>query len=1156
MFETDRDAEAGNRLKTRRLLSAAATAVMVVALLVVSAASADPPPWAHNRSDDPPQAVNHDVSPPLIDIAPAPAPPASDKKEKVPKKGPPVPAPSPSDPVIQSSPGTAAAPALGLGFEGVGQGFSGPAGTFAVSSAPPDTNAAVGPNHVVEIVNQSFAIFNKSGTAIYGPVATNTLWSGFGGGCQANDDGDATVEYDKLANRWIISQFSVSTTPYLQCVAVSTTGDPTGSYYRYSFQYSNFPDYPKLGVWPDAYYTTFNMFRNGQTFVGPEICAYDRAKMMAGQAATQQCFTLGTAYGGLLPSDLDGSTPPPAGSPNYVLGFGTNSLQLWKFHVDWTTPSSSSLSGPTTIPVASFSPACSGGGTCIPQPGTSQRLDSLADRLMYRLAYRNFGDHESLVVNHSVTAGSSVGVRWYELRSPGGTPTVYQQGTYAPDSAYRWMGSIAMDRNGDIAMGYSTSSSSISPGIRYTGRLAGDPLGSMTQGEGVIVNGSGSQTATLSRWGDYTSMAVDPTDDCTFWYANEYLAGNGTFNWHTRIGSFKFAGCGSTTASDFSIAASPASLSVAQGGSGTSTVSTAVTSGSAQTVALSATGQPAVTTVSFSPASVTAGGSSTMTMTVGAGTAPGTYPITVTGTGTSATHTTTVTLTVTAAAASDFSISASPSSLTVAQGANGTSTISTAVTSGSAQSVALSASGQPVGTTVSFSPASVTAGGSSTMTVTVGSGTAPGSYTITVTGTGTSATHSTTVSLTVTAAAASDFSISASPSSLSVAQGGSGSSTISTAVTSGSAQSVALSASGAPAGTTVSFSPASVTAGGSSTMTVTVGAATAAGTYTITVTGTGTSGTHTTTVSLTVTGAPQGVVNGGFESGNLNGWTTSGAFNPVVSTTAHTGSYSARVGSTGAVNGNSTLTQAIAIPSGNSRLTFWYQPHCPDTITYDQIQMQIRNTSGATLATVLNVCSNTGAWTSVSFDTSAFAGQTVVLWFNDHDDGYPTDPTYFLLDDVAVTSYTPVSNVVSNPGFETGNLSSWSTSGAFTPVVSTTPHSGSYSARLGSTSAVNGDSILTQTVAVPIGATTLTYWYQPHCPDTITYDQIQMQIRSTAGATLATVMNVCSNSGAWTQVTFNVAPYAGSTVVLWFNDHDDGYAGDPTYFLLDDVSVS
>ena len=782
----------------------AAVAVALIALVQVVGATAaparslDPPPWAH--SGDSPGAVNHDVSPPLRDLAPAPPPDPSTKKEKEPKKGPPVPAPSASpDPVLQSTPGTAAAPALGVGFEGVGQGFSGPSGTFSVSSAPPDPNAAVGPNNVVEIVNQSFAVFDKSGTPVYGPVATNTLWSGFGGGCQTNDDGDATVEYDKLAGRWIIQQFSVSTTPYLECVAVSTTGDPTGSYARYSFQYANFPDYPKLGVWPDAYYITFNMFRNGTTFVGPEVCAYDRSKMLSGQAATQQCFTQGTSFGGLLPSDLDGSTAPPAGSPNFLLSFATNSLQLWKFHVDWTTPANSTLTGPATISVASFSPACGGGGTCIPQSGTTQQLDSLADRLMYRLAYRNFGDHESLVVDHSVVAGSSVGVRWYELRNPNGTPTVYQQGTYAPDSLYRWMGSAAMDHVGDIALGYSVSSSTSFPGIRYTGRLAGDPLGTMTQGEGTIVNGGGSQSGNnLSRWGDYTSMSVDPSDDCTFWYTNQYIASNGAFNWHTRIGSFKLPGCG---------------------------------------------------------------------------------------------------------AASDFSLAASPSSLSVAQGASGQSTISTAITSGSAQTVSLSASGQPAGTTVSFSPSSVTAGGSSTMTVAVGASTAAGSYTLTVTGTG---------------------------------------------------------SAGA---------------------------------------------THSTSVALTVTAAAPGVANGGFEAGTLAGWSASGVLLPrVVSAPVHSGSYAAQLGAASAYNGNSTLTQTTAIPTGSSRLSFWYQPHCPDTLTYDQIQMQIRSTAGETLATVLNVCSNSGAWTPVSFDTSAYAGQTVVLWFNDHDDGYPTDPTYFLLDDVSLGS--------------------------------------------------------------------------------------------------------------------------------------------------------
>jgi hypothetical protein len=289
---------------------------------------------------------------------------------------------------------------------------------------------------------------------VAGPFEGNSIWAGFGGQCDSSNDGDPIVQYDKIADRWILTQFAVSSTPYLQCVAVSTSSDATGSYNRYAFSFGNdFPDYPKLGVWPDAYYISFNMF-NGNFFAGGRACAFDRSAMLAGTAATQICFQLSTAYGGLLPSDLDGSTAPPAGSPNFFLAFNTNSLDLWKFHANFVTPASSTFTGPTNIPVAAFSEAC-GGGTCIPQAGTNQKLDSLADRLMYRLAYRNFGDHEALVVNHSVTAGTSVGVRWYELRSPNATPTVFQQGTYAPDGFYRWLASMGMDRKGNIAIGYS-----------------------------------------------------------------------------------------------------------------------------------------------------------------------------------------------------------------------------------------------------------------------------------------------------------------------------------------------------------------------------------------------------------------------------------------------------------------------------------------------------------------------------------------------------------------------------------------------------------------------------------------------------------------------------------------------------------------------------
>src|SRR5439155_25921086 len=225
----------------------------------------------------------------------------------------------------------------------------------------------------------------------------------------------------------------------------------------------------------------------------------------------------------LLPASLDGTTQPSAGEPNYQVGLSTsaNNVSYFKFHVDWGVPGNSTLTGPTNLAVNAFSLAC-GGGACIPQSGTTQKLDSLGDRVMNRLAYRNFGDHEALVVTHSITAGSSVGARWYELRVGGGNSlSVFQQGTYAPDSVYRWMGSIAMDRSGDMALGYSVSSSSLRPGIRYTGRLQSDPAGTMPQGEATVITGGGSQTGGLSRWGDYSAMSVDPADDCTFWYAQE-----------------------------------------------------------------------------------------------------------------------------------------------------------------------------------------------------------------------------------------------------------------------------------------------------------------------------------------------------------------------------------------------------------------------------------------------------------------------------------------------------------------------------------------------------------------------------------------------------------------------------------------------------------
>jgi hypothetical protein len=634
------------------------------------------------------------------------------------------------------------APTVGLGFDGLGAGSFG----FSVTGAPPDTNGAVGLTQYVQWVNTSFAVFNKStGALIAGPTAGNQLWAGFGGGCQTNNDGDPIVMYDKIANRWIFAQFSVSSTPDLQCVAVSSTSDATGTFHLYSFQYSNFDDYPKMSVWPDAYYATFNMFSNTtNAFVGADLCAYDRTAMLAGNAATQVCFQQGSSIGGVLPSDFDGTTLPPAGSPNYLMFFGTNNLNLFKFHVNFATPSSSTITGPTAIPVSAFSAVC-GGGTCIPQSGTTNQLDSLADRLMYRLAYRNLGTHESLVVNHSVTAGSSGGVRWYEIQNPNGTPTVAQQSTFAPDAKFRWMGSIAMDKAGDIGLGYSVSSSSSFPSIAFTGRTPTDPTSTM-EAETTIINGTGAQNGTLTRWGDYSAMQVDPSDDCTFWYTTEYLKASGTFNWNTRIANFKFPNCGTGTA-DYSLAASPASLSINQGSSGTSTITVNPVNGFTGSVALAASGLPAGVTAVFTPASTTS--TSSLQLTASSTATTGTATITITGTSGALTHTTTISLTVNSPAAPDFSLSASPASVTVAQGGSGSSTITVNPINSFTGSVALSASGLPAGVTAAFSPTSTTT--TSVLTFTATSTATTGAATVTITGTSGTLTHTTTVTLTVTA---------------------------------------------------------------------------------------------------------------------------------------------------------------------------------------------------------------------------------------------------------------------------------------------------------------------------------------------------------------------------------------------------------------------
>jgi hypothetical protein len=412
------------------------------------------------------------------------------------------------------------------------------------SCAPPDTNGAVGATQYVQWVNAAFAIYNKTtGALISGPTAGNALWSGFAGSCQSSNSGDPIAQYDKVAGRWVMQQPVFSGAPYKMCLAISTTSDATGSYNRYEFDFSNvFPDYPKVGVWPvsgnNAYFLSVRSFLNGSTFQGSQACGMDRTSMLAGSAATMQCKLI-SGQDGVLPQDFDGTTLPPSGADELFANHsGSNKIQFWRMHVDFANPNNTTLSGATGVTVPSFSQAGN-----VPQKGTTTTLDSLAGFTMYRLAYRNFGDHESIVATHSVSVSGRAAVRWYEFRTPS-SPTLFQSGNVKNKKLHYWTGSIAMDKAGNMAVGYSTSSANDFPGITYSGRGTSDNAGKMKKhAGGNTTNGSGSQTSGLTRWGDYSAMSVDPIDDCTMYYTNEYLKTTGSFNWSTKVNSFKFNNC-------------------------------------------------------------------------------------------------------------------------------------------------------------------------------------------------------------------------------------------------------------------------------------------------------------------------------------------------------------------------------------------------------------------------------------------------------------------------------------------------------------------------------------------------------------------------------------------------------------------------------------
>jgi len=592
------------RQRPRKLRLLAAGVLVVAALTPIEPAHAAPATKQFTPTFT--TAAAFDTSKPLRDLAKSASiakatPTSASKDEEVrPDRGQPAAVRSHSgataiqagDAAIQAAAAPQAIPAPMANFEGVSNqdNFN----IFGFRVNPPDPNGEVGPNHYVEMINLVFAVYSKTGTRLLGPVDTGTLWAGFPIDECTEPSGDPIVIYDQFADRWILTQFTTRgidfpnepLNPFYNCVAISTTGDPTGSYFRYAFTTGfNFPDYPKYGVWRDSYLITTREFG----ILDPSVYAIgvyglERNKMIEGDPGARAVSILlkdsevpiNLIGDGLLPPDIDGKSKPKNDAPAPIIGtqddggpYGAtfDALNIWEFDVKWHSTPTASIALKTQLPVAGFDSIFPCGVVpgslppsardCLPQPGItdgSRFLDILSyrQRPIWRLAYRNTGSYETMVTNQSVEALPGLGgTRWYEIRRTNGTYSVHQQGTFAPnDGIHRWMGSIAMDKKGNAALSYSVvNGTNVFPGIRYTGRLAGDPLGQMTLGEGVIINGTASQTHTNSRWGDYTSITVDPVDDCTFWYVNEYYTVEGAASaplgngWQTRIASFRLPQC-------------------------------------------------------------------------------------------------------------------------------------------------------------------------------------------------------------------------------------------------------------------------------------------------------------------------------------------------------------------------------------------------------------------------------------------------------------------------------------------------------------------------------------------------------------------------------------------------------------------------------------
>jgi hypothetical protein len=806
------------------------------------------------------------------------------------------------------------AASIGVSFDGVGLGLAGLGNPpFAIQFDPPDPSGAAGLTQYVQWVNGSLAVFRKTdGLLVMGPVPGNTLWGPLGGPCSQFNTGDPIVLYDKLANRWLLAQLAVvdpAIGPFFECIAVSKTSDATGALALYQFQFVQDPnnppsttnppifnDFPKFGIMPDAYYASYNTFTTADssaTATGERACAYDRNAMLNGDPTIPVCFQLPFISpdidNTILPADLDGTTLPPSGTPGYFLGmdFSTSSILLYRLHVDFTTTANSTIDStssrlvlpPNQPGVDNFSAVCFGlGVNCITQPGTTNTLSAVSDRSGYRFAYRNFGDHEAFVLTHTVQAAfqdtnEPTDVAWWELRKTGAAnPLIFQSDdnfnrVAGPGANInRWLSSVAMDKTGDMLLGYSISAGNdqndstvqIHPSIGLQGRSRTDALGTTTAlnaGE-VVMTGNGSITdAGDSRWGDYSEMTLDPVDDCTFWYTNEYISANTVFlpQWSTRILSVKFPSCVATP--DFSISATPTG-SVIPGTSTTYTVNVSAMAGFTGTVALSASGLPTGVTGTFNPTTIPGGGTSTLTVSAATTASAGDFSFNITGTSGTTTltgapgaisHSSTVTMAV-----NDFSLSGTPTTRKIAPGNAGTFTIGLAWLKDFGQPVTLSIAGQPPLSQVSFSPGTITQTSSSTLTITTDPSTALGDYPLTITGTHASGAQRTViVHLDLT-----NFTASASPASQTTPQGGSTSYTVSLADVGGFGFSdpvtLSLDPATLPAGVQGTFSPNPIAGLGSSTLTVTTTNATPQGAATLTIKATDGNLVHSTSVGLTV----------------------------------------------------------------------------------------------------------------------------------------------------------------------------------------------------------------------------------------------------------------------------------------------------------------